>query len=491
MNDHLKQQLNLALQNATLADLAWAMGYMQGRYDALSPALGLSTLSSAPTSFTGTLGIYYASETGNSKKCGIALEKAAKEKNIKVKNQAFSKIKAADLKNLSHVVFILSTHGEGEYPDSAKTGVQILEGLDSLSPLYAIVGLGDSSYQYFCGAAESLDKLFISKNASCFYEKQFLDVDYDQHLTRVFNHILGALTPCVGTTMTAEVPAITGRKTSRLNPVRATLLESINLNDTCSDKETYHLELEFSEEIAYTVGDALGIVLPESFKKSPEEALPPRLYSIASSQKSVDNNVHLTVALAKHILPDGTWGYGICSHYLSSLKAGDIVECYIHANQMFRLPADESAPIIMVGPGTGIAPFRAFMQERDATGATGKNWLFFGDRTSHADFLYQAEWQDYVASGILTRIDLAFSRDDAHKKIYVQDKMREQGRDLIDWLDTKKAYFYICGTKDPMAMDVEKCLLSLAVTYKNISEEQAILWLEDLKEQGRYLKDVY
>jgi sulfite reductase (NADPH) flavoprotein alpha-component len=272
---------------------------------------------------------------------------------------------------------------------------------------------------------------------------------------------------------------------SRLAPVTGTVENIINLNDISSDRETYHLELSFSENLAFQPGDALGVILPPQSEGSQPI---PRLYSIASSLRLYPQEVHLTVARATHRNADGTLGYGLCSNYLAQLQPGDTLKFYIHRNENFRLPEDDSADVIMVGAGTGIAPFRAFVQERVDRAATGRNMLFFGNPHAHCDFLYQLEWQEYVANDALT-IHLAFSRDQ-QQKIYVQHRLAEQGATIIAALEGG-AYFYLCGAKIPMSQEVEHTLLDLLMQHKNLTFDAARAYLDDLAEQGRYCKDVY
>lgn len=215
--------------------------------------------------------------------------------------------------------------------------------------------------------------------------------------------------------------------------------------------------------------------------------LSPRLYSIASSPSAHDGEVHLTVARNVFSL-NGQHGVGLCSDFLCSLKEDDTIDFYIHKNRDFKLPAADK-DIIMIGPGTGIAPFRSFVAERDATGATGRNWLFFGDRNFTTDFLYQTEWQQYMATGALTKINLAWSRDTA-SKYYVQDELKKEAYELTQWLDNG-AYLYMCGNKDPMSSDVEEAMKDILCEQKNISREEATQFLDHLSNQGRYVKDVY
>jgi sulfite reductase (NADPH) flavoprotein alpha-component len=217
------------------------------------------------------------------------------------------------------------------------------------------------------------------------------------------------------------------------------------------------------------------------------EPIAPRLYSISSSPEAHPGEIHLTVARDSFCINEEI-KYGLCSDSLSQLKPGTELEFYVHRNGLFRLPSPD-ADIIMIGPGTGIAPFRSFLAERDSRGAQGRNWLFFGDRRFTADFLYQTELQDWAKTGVLTRINTAFSRDQA-EKVYVQHKMQTHSAELFRWLESG-AYLYVCGAKEPMSLDVEHTLLDIIRRegHKNAAEAEA--WLEELKEAGRYTKDVY
>lgn len=217
------------------------------------------------------------------------------------------------------------------------------------------------------------------------------------------------------------------------------------------------------------------------------EPITPRLYSIASSPAAHSGEVHLTVAKDSFQV-NGERHYGLCSHFLSQLKPDDTIEFYIHRNQQFRLPAAEK-DLVMIGPGTGIAPFRSFLAERDATGAEGRSWLFFGDQHFVSDFLYQTELQNWLQTGVLTRINLAFSRDQQYK-IYVQHRMLEQAAELWSWIEGG-AHIYVCGAKEPMSRDVEYTLLQIIGRFGGKDTQEAINFLDQLKEEGRYLKDVY
>ena len=217
------------------------------------------------------------------------------------------------------------------------------------------------------------------------------------------------------------------------------------------------------------------------------EPITPRLYSISSSPEAHSGEVHITVARDKFRL-DQEVKFGLCSDYLSQLPVDSTVEFSVHRNSLFRLP-EADKDVIMIGPGTGVAPFRSFLAERDATGADGRNWLFFGDQHFVTDFLYQTEIQNWLQTGALTKISLAFSRDKAYK-VYVQHRILEQGAELWKWISSG-AYIYICGAKNPMAVDVEYALLQVIERFAGKTGEEAIQYLDELKETGRFLKDVY
>jgi sulfite reductase (NADPH) flavoprotein alpha-component len=217
--------------------------------------------------------------------------------------------------------------------------------------------------------------------------------------------------------------------------------------------------------------------------------LPPRLYSIASSPKAHEDEVHLTVGVVRYDA-HGRKRKGVCSTYLSDrVEEGEKVDIYVTPNKHFKVPANPDAPLIMVGPGTGIAPFRAFIEERQATEAKGKNWLIFGDQHYLTDFLYQTEWQNYLADGVLTKLDVAFSRDQA-EKVYVQDRLRENSKELYAWLE-EGASFCVCGDANRMALDVDKALHDVIAQEGGLSEEAAADYVKQLKADKRYLRDVY
>ncbi len=217
--------------------------------------------------------------------------------------------------------------------------------------------------------------------------------------------------------------------------------------------------------------------------------LPPRLYSIASSYQANSDEAHLTIAAVRYE-SYGRPRKGVASiHFAERLAEGDTIPVYVDVNKNFKLPADPSAPIIMIGPGTGVAPFRAFVEEREVLGADGQNWLFFGDQHFTTDFLYQIEWQRWLKDGVLTRIDVAFSRDTEHK-VYVQHRMLEKSKDLYAWLQ-EGAYLYVCGDAERMAHDVHAALIAIVAKEGGVSSQKAAEYIKGLQKDKRYQRDVY
>ena len=232
-----------------------------------------------------------------------------------------------------------------------------------------------------------------------------------------------------------------------------------------------------------------------SIKFTPQELVPllrklqPRLYSISSSPKAHPEEAHLTVASVRYET-HGRQRKGVASTFLAErAEHPATVPLFFHSAKHFRLPEDKSLPIIMVGPGTGIAPFRAYLQERQATGATGKNWLFFGDQRAAYDYLYRDELEAMHDSGVLTHLDLAFSRDQ-DAKVYVQHRMLEKGAELYQWLE-EGAHFYVCGDASRMAKDVDAALHKIVETHGNKTPEEAAQYVEAMKKAKRYKRDVY
>ena len=251
-----------------------------------------------------------------------------------------------------------------------------------------------------------------------------------------------------------------------------------------------------SNEIKHLIegGDFLDLIQAYPTKLNAQELidllrpLRTRQYSIASSQAVYDDEVHVTVKQVEYESLNRI-RKGVCSNWLAKLTEGDRVPLYIKPNNGFKLPKDDQAKIVMVGAGTGIAPFRSFLQQREADGLTGNTWLFFGEQHFHTDFLYQLEWQKLVKTGVLENISLAFSRDQA-EKIYVQNRLLEQAQELFEWLENG-AYLYVCGDRNYMAKDVHNAFVTILVEQGQKTPEEAEAYLQDLVTQRRYQRDVY
>ncbi|OCA80375.1 sulfite reductase [Chryseobacterium contaminans] len=300
----------------------------------------------------------------------------------------------------------------------------------------------------------------------------------------------------------AEIIAVTG-----IDPKKQ--IETTKITDTVEELLHKHLNISYLlktvvaqyakitghsiPEVRLSLLDLLRIYPVKNAEEFEEiiqilTAQAPRLYSISSSPEAHgENEIHITVARSEFFI-DHQKHNGLCSGYLSEFTEGGEIEFYIQDAGHFRLPEPDK-DIIMIGPGTGIAPFRSFLWERDAVGAEGKNWLFFGDRNFVSDFIYQAELQDFLKTGSLTHLDLAFSRDTA-EKVYVQHKLEQKAQEVFYWLENG-ASVYVCGTKDPMSRDVENTLLNIIQQHGKRSQEEAVSYLEEMELNGRYAKDVY
>jgi sulfite reductase (NADPH) flavoprotein alpha-component len=449
LSKNKKQILENFLADLPKEQIVWTSGYLAGLANNYHQPISVKSNTEAT--------IIYISETGNSKKIAGNLAGKIKEIGGRVKLKSSEQYRASDLPKEKNLVLITSTHGEGEIPENGRAFYNyLIAQKPNLANLkYSILALGDSNYPLFCEAGKIFDEEFKKLGASNFIPKLDLDLDFEEFIDGWQSQVLQGF---VGNSEKVSAP-IMAKKSNKKTNYKGKVLRNIILNDTHSNKEVHHLEVA-AENLEYEVGDALAVKINNNA---------PRMYSIASSVFANENEAHLTVAKV-----DG----GICSSYLANLKAGDELEFYISKNNNFRLPALDK-DIIMVGPGTGVAPFRGFLQQRDFDCASGKNWLFFGAQNSHSDFLYQSEWHEYLASGLLTRMDVAFSRNQK-EKIYVQNRIKENADELDSWLK-EGAYFYICGDKKNMAKDVEEALIEIVGKQ----------YLEVMKEEGRYLRDVY
>lgn len=556
--------LRQLVKDASNDELVWTKGYIAGFLDILGqpqvqqPELTVQAVTVKPT-------ILYGTETGNSKKVASGLLSAFKKNKINAKLTDVFQYDLSKIEKERLVLFVVSTQGEGEFPQNAQPFYEyLLKSETNLAELsYAVLGLGDSSYPLFNNAAVLLDQVLAERGGKRLLPLVKADVDYNESVRNWESALQFAF-------LTAETPSASPEPKAAVGSARqdftGTITHKVILNDIGSNKETFHIEIEAEDAIVYEPGDALGIrpVNPSGhiqsiltfFDTAPETALTvgdqtktasewlashnilglskrsvaiigallgvtfpdevadladllgsgpvgenvslsslvekllpiaPRLYSISSSPEAHEGSVHLTVNLNRFDVK-GAVRNGLASGYLADYPVGQKIEFYIHKNGNFRLPA-EDRDIIMIGPGTGIAPFRSFLAERDATGAQGRNWLFFGEQHFVQDFYYQTEIQDWLSSGVLTLLDTAFSRDQ-EEKIYVQDRIRMNGKLFNQWIE-EGASIYICGQKSPMSVDVTEAITDVIALYREISEEQAAAVVEGLENEGRFHKDVY
>lgn len=545
----LLQQL---AQNASKEEIIWTKGYLTGFLDRVELLGGTTEVNTLVPVAVKPL-IIYGTETGNSKKVASNLLASFKKNKIRGKAIDVFQYDINKLEKENLVLFVMSTQGEGEFPQNAIPFYEKLKASNAnLSKVsFAVLGLGDSSYPLFSNAGILLDEVLAEKGAKRLLPLVKADVDFAETVA-IWESDLQKAFQNLGSNVTNEVKATNASVASVKKNYFGKISHKVVLNDVGSNKETYHIEIESEEEISYEPGDALGVFPKnkeaeiqaiatyfneenysilldknvrglskkslETFSKlfeveiieekanlldiiqkyQPKKVkleevialllpISPRLYSISSSSEAHDGQVHLTVNVNKFKVDDATKN-GLASEFLADFPLDEQLEFYIHKNQNFRLPSEET-DIIMIGPGTGIAPFRSFLAERDVTGAEGKNWLFFGEQHFVLDFYYQTEIQEWLTTGVLTKLDTAFSRDQ-ERKIYVQDRICEKAKEFNSWLENG-ASIYICGQKNPMSRDVEKAIVEVIAKERNISESEAKQILEALENQGKYQKDVY
>lgn len=571
---------------------AWVSGYLAANANAGALTGGVAAAPAAGDA--APLTILYGSQTGNAKGVASKLKEQAESRGLTAKLVNMADYKPTALKKEKFITVVVSTYGEGEPPEDAESLHEFLTTkkapkLDGVK--VAVIGLGDSSYEFFCQTAKDFEERFNKLGAETIFQRADLDVDYDDEAAKWIDGALDAFEPdlkaqqqasggqVVAMPFGAAAPAAS--QYTKQNPFAAELSVVQKITGRDSTKDVRHVEISLEgSDITYTPGDSLGVYFlndealvdevlaltqidasstvklgdeelsirdaliekleltqsypgfvekyatatgnPELLKLVEDKAamreyieprqifdiirqnpaqleaqtlvdclrkLQARLYSIASSQAEVEDEVHLTVGLVEFDA-FGSEHLGGCSGYLARrAEEGCKVKVFSEHNDNFRLPANDETPIIMVGPGTGIAPFRAFLQERDAREASGKNWLFFGNPHFTQDFLYQVEIQGYLKSGLLTKVDVAFSRDQA-EKVYVQDKLRKNSQEVFAWLEAG-AHFYICGDANRMAKDVHQALVDIIKENSGKDDEQAEQYLKDLRSANRYQKDVY
>ncbi|AVR44254.1 assimilatory sulfite reductase (NADPH) flavoprotein subunit [Christiangramia fulva] len=595
-NDKQAEKLNEALSGLDSGQLQWLSGYFSG-IGQVSPATIATADQQEPAASRNTafvsepekLNILFGSHTGNSEALAFNLASIAKEKGIETEVSDMASFKPRNLKKITNLAVIVSTHGLGEPPIQAEDLYNFLHSKkapDLSHVRFSVLALGDTSYVDFCQTGKDFDIALEKLGAQRISSRQDCDVDYEEEAEAWQQSFLQALIKFSDSGSSVKVKNNTAagvkeQKYSRKNPFEATILEKVRLNGRGSSKETIHLELDLEGSgLQYEPGDALGVfganppsliekvlsvtnlsgnemvkshkgekslmealtydyeltplsrinlskyeeltgsrklkevlsdnmkileylagrdfldlLEEEPHKFEPNELLSvlrkntPRMYSIASSQDAVEDEVHLLVSVVRYSA-FGREKEGHCSATLADrLQVDDKVKVFVDKNSRFKLPTDPEAPVIMVGPGTGVAPFRAFMQHREVSEKKGPSWLFFGDRNFTTDFLYQTEWQQYLKEGVLTKADVAFSRDQ-EQRYYVQHRMMEKGKELYEWLENG-AHFYVCGDAKKMAKDVDIALKQIIQQQGGVTPEKAEEYIKYLQISKRYQSDVY
>ncbi len=584
-------KLQDATKDLSTAQIAWLSGYLWGQ---LNPSVipTSTTVTSAQVPEQETITLISASQTGNARHLAEQLRDNLVAHKLNVELYSAGEYKFKQIHKTTTLIIIASTQGEGDPPEEAIAFYKYLnskKAAEMKETAYAVLSLGDTSYEHFCKAGKDFDERIAQLGATRLLPRVDADVEYQfvaDEWIKQLTELLKARVPEQSTqilqqTQSGTTDTVNASIYHRDAPFTATLLTNKKITGRNSDRDIRHIEISLEgSDLQYQPGDALGVWFNNSPEKVDEliallwlkgdepvtlksqtftlkeallhhceltqnsapivkayaqltrhedllslvadktklqqyadkhpinemvrqycaqptaqdfvdilRPLTPRLYSIASSQQEVEDEVHLTLGVVRYDVNSRTYTGGASGFLADSLKEGDSVNVFIEKNAHFRLPEDNTASVIMIGPGTGIAPFRSFMQQRENDAATGKNWLFFGNPHFVEDFLYQVEWQRYVKSGLLTHIDLSWSRDQAHK-IYVQDKLRERGNEIWQWLQ-QGAYLYVCGDASRMAKDVEQALLDIVMEYGNKNIEEADEYLSELRLERRYQRDVY
>jgi sulfite reductase (NADPH) flavoprotein alpha-component len=587
LNPEQLARLQAATTDFTPAQLAWVSGYFWG---VLNQQPAGNVTAPAPAAEMPGITLISASQTGNARRVAEALrdDLIAAKLNVTLINAGDYKFK--QIANEKLLVVVASTQGEGEPAEEAVALHKFLFSKKApklTDTAFAVLGLGDTSYEFFCQAGKDFDSKLAELGGERLLDRVDADVEYQaaaaEWRARLVE-VLKARAPAAPSVQVAANGAVNEVHTSPYTkeaPLTASLSVNQKITGRNSEKDVRHIEIDLGDSgLRYQPGDALGVwyqndpalvkelvellwlkgdepvtvegkILPlaealewhfeltvntanivenyatltrsESllplvgdkaqlqqyaattpivdmvrFSSAQLDAdaligllrpLTPRLYSIASAQAEVESEVHVTVGVVRYDIEGRARAGGASSFLADRVEEEGEVRVFIEHNDNFRLPANPQTPVIMIGPGTGIAPFRAFMQQRAADGAEGKNWLFFGNPHFTEDFLYQVEWQRYVKEGVLSRIDMAWSRDQK-QKIYVQDKLREQGAELWRWINDG-AHIYVCGDANRMAKDVEQALLEVIAEFGAMDIEAADEFLSELRVERRYQRDVY
>lgn len=560
-------------------ELMWMSGYLAAlAHNGQAPASSAVAAGREAPEWT----VFFASETGNSRKVAEALAARAGEYGVDATAQDLGEFRAHRLAKVKRGFFVVATHGLGDAPEGTRTFFDHLlsddaERLEDLE--YGVLALGDSSYADFCEVGRVLDARLEALGATRIVERVDCDLNFRpaaEKWTLAALEQAKARAPLRGASITRLHAVEAGPSALETGSFECRVVTNQRITGRGSSKDVRHIEIDLDGSgLAYLPGDSLGVMpenppqlieqlldtfsIPESTHvtidgesmpitaalrsrkeittasgpllqalgevhpeleamradrerlrelllthqvidlvanyPAPWDAqalvdnlrdLPPRLYSIASSPDANPDEAHLTVAVVNY-QKFGREHWGAASNFMAA--GAKRLQVHIEGNDNFRLPDDGDSPIIMIGAGTGIAPYRAFVEHRREHAHAGDNWLIFGDRNFFTDFLYQSEWLKFRGEGYLRRLDLAFSRDGA-EKIYVQHRIAERAREFYDWLE-RGAHLYVCGDANAFAHDAHEAILGVLRSAGDFSHDQAIARLDELRLEGRYQRDVY
>ena len=582
LSEQQLQQVSSAVSGLSPSQLAWLGGYITGLSQTVlgnNLALPMNAASSSPALSATVL---YGTQTGNSKKVASQLHAALQAKGVNASVFNMKDYRPQNLKKETRVYFVVSTQGNGEPPDEARAFYKFLQ--DKRAPRlehleYAVLGLGDSSYEEFCQAGITLDTRLAELGAKSVINRADCDLDFADSADAWQQQVLAQLPQAPSNVVPLRPNALSAQVAQASDGFYAAeVLNRVRLTVAPSEKDVYQLEFSIEDSgLSYAPGDILLVktqnspALIEAFLQATGldgsvsvthktdssdlatalaareltsvtrkqlrayaelighptlvteleantditwlkdadwidvvtrypaalsaqqwvdllRVLQPRQYSIASSPSAHSGEIHLLIKRVEY-LHLNRLHLGSASNALAHVELGEKLEIQVKPNTHFKLPSSPNTKIIMIGAGTGVAPFRSFLFEREAQGIKGNTWLFFGEQRFRSDFLYQVEWQALLKSGTLEKMSVAFSRDQA-QKIYVQHRILEQAEQLYTWLQMG-AHIYVCGDMHKMAKDVHEALIQVLVSAGKQDLQQAQLTLEEWITDGRYQRDVY